>query len=160
MIEAGCLVVDTLWCSKTSFANGTTCSFCLLKTGSSVKIFSVEKMSIRYQWFFRSFNKQLLLSRLYWTIAALNRSFLERLSLFSPISLTILSTVETESFFFSSSLVIFLAWVVFEGLFDGFWTYNLSPEVFLIEDVPLGLQTLLNSMNSHSSDVQLLWINF
>ena len=41
------------------------------------------------------------------TIAALNRSFLERLRLFPFAFFTILNTVETEIFFLHASLVIF-----------------------------------------------------
>ena len=37
MIEAGCLLVDTLWCSETLFSNVTARSFCLLKTRPTIK---------------------------------------------------------------------------------------------------------------------------
>ena len=40
--------------------------------------FLIEKMRIRFPWFLRSFNKQMLLFRRFWIIAALNRNFLER----------------------------------------------------------------------------------
>ena len=40
MIEDGWLVIDTLRYSEISFSNATTRSFCLLKTGSTMKVFS------------------------------------------------------------------------------------------------------------------------
>ena len=52
-----------------------TRSFCLLKTGSTVKVFSWERMRIRFPWFFRSFNKRVLFSIRFWSIAAFIRGF-------------------------------------------------------------------------------------
>ena len=96
-----------------------------MKTWSTANVFSSEIMRIRFPWFFRSFNKWVILSRRFWTIAVRNSSFLEHLRLFSPIFLTILDTVEPEVFF-CVSLVIFWYDVVFEGLFDDFLAYSLK----------------------------------
>ena len=58
MIEARCLVVDTLRCLvETSFLNGTAWSFCLLKTWLTGKVYSLGEVRIRFPWF-RSFKKR------------------------------------------------------------------------------------------------------
>ena len=49
MIKAGCLVVHTQRCSETSFPKVTTRLFCLLKTGSTVKVFSSEKREFNFR---------------------------------------------------------------------------------------------------------------
>ena len=61
--DTGYFVVDTLRISEMSLSNVATRSFCLLKTGLTVNLFSSEKMRIRFPWFFISFKKQVLLSK-------------------------------------------------------------------------------------------------
>ena len=99
MIEGGCLIVSTMLCSETTFPNVTTRSFCFLKKRSTVNVLSSQNMKIQFPWFFRSFSKRMLVYMLFWTIAALNSGVLECLKLFLPIFLSILNTVETETFF-------------------------------------------------------------
>ena len=60
MIEAGCLVIDSLRCSEKLFPNITTRSFCLSKRKSTVKIFSSKKVSIVV--ILQGFNKRVLLN--------------------------------------------------------------------------------------------------
>ena len=57
-----------------------------------------KKTKIWVPWW--SFNKLFFLSRYFWTIAALNRGFLERLRIFPSIYLIIVNTVETKIFYF------------------------------------------------------------
>ena len=45
----------TLCDPEISFSNVTTRSFCLLKTESTVNVFSSEELRIRFPWIFRSF---------------------------------------------------------------------------------------------------------
>ena len=106
MIETGCLVVDTMRCSETPFPNATTRLLCLLKTGSTVKF------SHRNIWGFDSRNSSghstnecsspdvsdpLLRST----------GFSGKFQILPPIFLTLLDTVNSETFFFCASLVIF-----------------------------------------------------
>ena len=107
MTEAERLVIDSQRCSETSFLVVMTQSFCLLKTGSTVNIFFIGKDVDRFPCFFWGFYKRMLLSRRFWTIAALNRGFLERLWLFLPVFLTNLDTERTDLFSFRASLVAF-----------------------------------------------------
>ena len=127
MIEAGCIVVDILRCSKTSFPNVTTRSFCLLNSVSTMNVFSSEKMVIRFPCFFRSFNKRVLF-RHFQTIAAFNRGFLERLRLFLSSFWPSWTQWGTEIFFCSSLVIFWLgpfseaylvaSWLIIWGLPD------------------------------------------
>ena len=88
-----------------------------------------KKTRIWFLCFFWAFNKWVLFCRLLWTIAALNRGFLDRLRLFPLIFFIIVDKVETAIFFFSVSFVIFghgsssnafltISWLITWGLFD------------------------------------------
>ena len=64
-------------------------------------------MRVRFSWLLSSLKKRVFLSKRFWTIAALNSSFLERLRRFLRIFLTIMNTMESEIYFFCTSLAIF-----------------------------------------------------
>ena len=157
MLEDGCLIVN--WHSavfRDLVPNVATRSFCLLKIGSTVKVFSFERMRIRFQRFLRSFNKRvpspgtsepLLHSMGY------PGKFPTFFHLFD-----ILNTVENKIFLFCARLLIFwhgsfskvfltASWLIAWGLSDRGKSFRDSQ----------ALQALFHPMNSHSSDVQLHW---
>ena len=114
MTEARCLVVDTLRCSETSFPKLTTLSFCLLKTGSTLKAFLWEKNGDSISVILQVLQQTVLLSRHFWTILLYSTAVSWNVSeLYLPF-LTILATVETEIFFLCASLVFF-----WHGSFSG-----------------------------------------
>ena len=80
-----------------------------------MNVFSSEKIRFWFLWKFRSFKKQVLFSKRFWAIAALNRDFLERLQFFSHIFLNILDAVETKIFFLCLCCAIFV--IFWHGLF-------------------------------------------
>ena len=99
MIEAGCLDVDPLRCSETSFPNFTTHD----DSGHSITECLSSDVS---------------------EPSALNRGFLEHLILFPLVFFSILDTVKTEIFFFVPVLSFSGMVRVFEGLFEDILAYN------------------------------------
>ena len=63
-------------------------------------------MKIWFQWFFRLFSDRVLFSRVFWTIATLNRVSWNDSEFLLPF-FNILDTVEAEIFFFCACPVIF-----------------------------------------------------
>ena len=96
--------------------------------------FLMWKIMFLLPWFFRSFNKPVPLTRLFWTIAALNRGFLERLRLLPLIFLNILDTVKIEMSFCSCPVIIWqesfwkaflmASWLITWGLPDRGWSFS------------------------------------
>ena len=108
----------TLRCSQ-AFQNDTIQAYYLLKTRSTMNVFSSKKMRVRFLWFFRSFNKRVLLSRRLLTIASLNMNFLKRLNSMENVQSPLCFNLEQNgdwNFLPLWQSCHFLTWVALKGI--------------------------------------------
>ena len=130
MIEAGCLVINTLLYSKTTFPNVTTWSFCLLptvKTGSTVTVFASKK------WVFDPRDSSSH-SANEWSSPDASEPMLHSTGVSSNVSNSFLASFWHPgqypgdwNFLLMCQSCHFLVWVVFEFRFDDFLANNLRP---------------------------------
>ena len=154
MIEAGCLLVDTLRCSKTSFSGVKFRSFWLLKREAAVKVFSSKKMRIRFSWLFKSFNNRVLPL----LQALLNPCCTQQE--FPGSSQTFWSNFLNQPIYSAWNFLLLYSLIIFwHGSFSktflmaynvrSSWSRTLLYELW-------DLQTMFHPMKSHSVDVQLI----
>ncbi len=149
--DAGCLVLVTLRSSSLSLPKHTTRSFCLLMTGSTVKVFSSLKKMMRSRLCFRSF--RILLQRssrvsfCVWVRRGLSMSLRD----FLPAAFTVLDTVDTSTFLFLASSIIFCPGLSLKAFLT-------ASGVSLIGRPLQGLSSRFSAFSSHLLTIQTVWL--